>query len=248
MSADYEERERLWDLYAENQAQSVRDGLAVAYVPLVRFVAARVKRGLPPQVELDELTSYGFFGLIEAIDRFDPKHGTKFETYAIPRIRGAILDELRKLDWFPRSVRALARKVEAARSTLELELLRGPTPAELADALEMDQSELEDALAKIDNADMVPLDATRADEDSEPTSVVSQLVFPGDEDAQSAVERKQFIRRISERICALPERERIVLTLLYYERLDVHDVGEVLNISDARVGQLHHNAVLGLRG
>lgn len=238
-------RARLWVSYTDTRVPVIRDQIAIAYVPLVRYVASRVGRNLPPTVELDELVSFGFFGLIEAIERFDVLVGTKFETYAIPRIRGAILDELRKLDWFPRSVRALARKLDAARSELEHSLQRAPEPLELAIAMELTLDELEDALARVEGASVMSLST---DSTTEEMSISERLVDPTHESSHDVATRRDFIRELARRICSLPERERILLTLLYFESLQPAEVGELLGISPTRVGQMRNAAVLKLKG
>src|SRR4051812_15975770 len=148
----------LWDDYKEHQSREARDRLILNYSPLVKFVAGRVAAGLPQNIEQSDLVSYGIFGLIDAIDKFDPGRGFKFETYAISRIKGAIIDELRSIDWVPRSVRAKARTIERAISKLENELKRSPEDAEVAAELEWTEAELTHTLSQISFTGLVALD------------------------------------------------------------------------------------------
>ena len=158
---DEQERQRaegLWERYGDSPNREVRDQLIVHYSPLVKYVASRVAAGLPQNVEQADLVSYGIFGLIDAIDKFDPGRGYKFETYAISRIKGAMLDELRSMDWVPRSVRTKAKRIEQANAKLEAKLGRAPTDEELADALDITMEELETMLTKISFVGVVALD------------------------------------------------------------------------------------------
>jgi RNA polymerase sigma factor for flagellar operon FliA len=161
-SEDQGEIDRLWVEYKESDDSKLRDALIVHYSPLVKYVAGRVAVGLPQNVDQADLVSYGIFGLIDAIDKFDLERGFKFETYAISRIKGAIIDELRSIDWVPRSVRAKARSLEKAYATLEAKLHRTPTDAEIAEELDMTDSQLQQAFGQISFIGLVALDETLA--------------------------------------------------------------------------------------
>ncbi len=235
----------LWDRYTAEPSQDLRDQLIVHYSPLVKYVAGRVAVGLPQSVEQADLISYGIFGLIDAIDKFDPERGYKFETYAIARIKGAIMDELRSIDWVPRSVRAKARAVERAYAKLEAEMHRAPTDEELAEDLGMSESQLQQLLGQISLVGLVALD--------EVLSVGGEGVTLGDTipDAQAGpvgtYEVEEMRQILADSITHMPEREKIVLTLYYYEGLTLAEIGQVLGVTESRVCQIHTKAVLQLR-
>ncbi len=239
----------LWRRYRASSDDRAREALVLAYAPLVKYVAGRLGSGLPAHVEEADLISYGLSGLTAAIDRFDPSRETKFETFAIPRIRGAILDELRALDWVPRTVRARARQLERANVRLEGRLLRAPSDDELAGELGITVRELHDALLEISRSTIVALDELWSSQVSGGEQVslletVADLEAPDPEAVFDTVERR---RQIAEAILALPERERLVIALYYYEELTLREIGEVLGVTESRISQLHAKAALRLR-
>ncbi len=221
----------------------------VAYSPLVKYVAGRMSSGLPAHVEEADLISYGLGGLISAIERFDLAREIKFETYAIPRVRGAIIDELRSMDWVPRSVRARAREFERANMKLEARLRRAPTDEEMATELQITLEDLQDALLQISNSTMVALDElwTVSDSTGDQVSLLDTLPDRGAPDPQAIVDQGELRDRIADGIAALPEREKLVVALYYYENLTLREIGEVLGVTESRVSQLHTKAVLRLR-
>jgi RNA polymerase sigma factor for flagellar operon FliA len=232
------ELDEAWRLYKEQSDARARDRLILAYSPLVKYVAGRMSSGLPAHIEEGDLVSYGLLGLIGALERFDLSRNIKFETYAVSRIKGAIIDELRALDWVPRSVRSWARKVEAAVTQLENELCRAPSDEETAERLGIGVDEYQDVLNQISCAgpghDKVNLIDTIEDTDApDPSRAYRVRVIK--ETLVAAIER-------------LPERERIVIGLYYYEGLTLKEIGEVLGVTESRVSQLHTKAVLRLRG
>jgi RNA polymerase sigma factor FliA len=239
----------LWRRYRSSNDERARERLVVAYSPLVKYVAGRMGSGLPAHVEEADLISYGLGGLISAIERFDPDRDTRFETYAIARIRGAIIDELRTLDWVPRSVRARAREIEAVNTKLEARLHRAPTDGEMAAELEVSMEELQDALIQISNSTIVALDELWSSSDSsgDRVSLLDTLPDHAAEDPEKLVERYSFRDRIADAIVALPEREKMVIALYYYENLTLREIGEILGVTESRVSQLHTKAVLRLR-
>ncbi len=248
-SAKAVELRELWRRYHSSADGRAREALVLAYAPLVKYVAGRIGSGLPPHVEEAELISYGLSGLIAAVERFDPSLQIKFETYAIPRIRGAILDELRALDWVPRAVRARARALERANMKLEARLLRAPSDEELAAELELTVEELHEALLEISRSTLVALEELwstpeRSGERVSLLETVPDLAAPDPETAAADSERHELI---AQAILALPERERIVITLYYYEELTLREIGEVLGVTESRVSQLHTKAALRLR-
>jgi RNA polymerase sigma factor for flagellar operon FliA len=205
--------------------------------------------GLPAHVEEADLISYGLGGLISAIERFDMSREIKFETYAITRIRGAIIDELRTLDWVPRSVRARAREFERVNMKLEARLQRAPTDEEMASELQISVDEFQDALLQISNSTIIALDElwTVSDSSGDQVSLLDTLPDQGAPDPQALVDQSELRDRIADAIAALPEREKLVVALYYYENLTLREIGEVLGVTESRVSQLHTKAVLRLR-
>jgi RNA polymerase sigma factor for flagellar operon FliA len=216
---------------------------------LVKYVAGRMGSGLPAHVEEADLISYGLSGLISAIERFDLSREIKFETYAITRIRGAIIDELRTLDWVPRSVRARAREFERVNMKLEARLQRAPSDEEMATELGISSEEFQDALMQISNSTIVALDElwNVSDSSGDQVSLLDTLADRGAPDPQVLVDESELRDRIADAIAALPEREKLVVALYYYENLTLREIGEVLGVTESRVSQLHTKAVLRLR-
>jgi RNA polymerase sigma factor for flagellar operon FliA len=239
----------LWRRYKSSGDQRARERLVVAYSPLVKYVAGRMSSGLPAHVEESDLISYGLTGLISAIERFDLSREIKFETYAITRIRGSIIDELRTLDWVPRSVRARAREIERANMKLEAKLQRAPSDEEMATELGMTTQEFQDALLQISHSTIVALDElwNVSDSGGDQVSLLDTLPDHGAPDPQALVDQGELRDRIADAIAALPEREKLVIALYYYENLTLREIGEVLGVTESRVSQLHTKAVLRLR-
>ena len=222
----------------------------VAYSPLVKFVAGRMASGLPSHVEESDLISYGLLGLIGAIERFDPEREIKFETFAVARIKGAIIDELRSLDWVPRSVRSRARDVEKAHAKLETELQRAPTDEEMAEKLEIIGRGVPGRPARdrqlLGARARRPLDHRRPRGRSQ-ISLLDTIHDPTAIDPEAEAHASELKDRLADAIESLPERERLVIALYYYENLTLREIGEVLGVTESRVSQLHTKAVLGLR-
>jgi RNA polymerase sigma factor for flagellar operon FliA len=239
----------LWRRYKASGDERARERLVVAYAPLVKYVAGRMSSGLPAHVEESDLISYGLTGLISAIERFDLSREIKFETYAITRIRGAIIDELRTLDWVPRSVRARARDIERANMKLEAKFQRAPTDEEMASELGMSANEFQDALLQISHSTIVALDElwNVSDSSGDQVSLLDTLPDRGAPDPEAVVDQGELRDRIADAIAALPEREKLVIALYYYENLTLREIGEVLGVTESRVSQLHTKAVLRLR-
>ncbi len=244
------ELRELWRRYKDDDDEQARERLVVAYSPLVKFIAGRMAAGLPSHVEESDLISYGLLGLIGAIERFEPDRDIKFETYAVARVKGAIIDELRSLDWVPRSVRARARDIERAHAALEGKLGRAPTDEEMAEKLELEVEEFRDALLQIANSSVLALDDlwTFADpEGGSQISVLDTIQDPNAVDPFGEAEASEVKDRLADAIESLPERERLVVALYYYENLTLREIGEVLGVTESRVSQLHTKAVIGLR-
>jgi RNA polymerase sigma factor FliA len=243
------ELRELWRRCKLNGDERARERLVVAYSPLVKYVAGRMASGLPSHVEEADLISYGLLGLIGAIERYDPEREIKFETFAVSRIKGAIIDELRSLDWVPRSVRARAREIEKVHGRLENSLQRAPTEQEMASSLEMELEEFREALLEIANSSVLALDDlwTVADPTGGQISLLDTIRDPTAVDPHQEVDATELKDRLADAIESLPDRERLVIALYYYENLTLREIGEVLGVTESRVSQLHTKAVLGLR-
>jgi RNA polymerase sigma factor for flagellar operon FliA len=240
--------DRLWTDYKSSGDREIRDQLIVHYSPLVKYVAGRVAVGLPQNVEQSDLVSYGIFGLIDAIEKVDLARGYKFETYAIARIKGAILDELRSIDWVPRSVRAKARSLEKAYAKLESELHRTPSDEELATELDISDDQLQTMLSQISFVGLVALDEMLSvGGDRGESLTLGDTIADGGEGPVQAYEVEEMRHILAEAINRMPEREKIVLTLYYYEGLTLAEIGQVLGVTESRVCQIHTKAVLQLR-
>ncbi len=238
-----------WHRFKSTGDDEAREKLILHYAPLVKYVASRVATGLPASVEQADLVSYGMFGLIDALTKFEPGRGNKFETYAIPRIKGAIIDELRAMDWVPRSIRFKAREIEKAHTDLESMLKRQPTEQEMAERLGISRRELHDVVSQISFVSVLALDelvSVGADR-GEQVSLIDTLADRGI-DPTSGVESQETRGLLAAAINELSEREKIVVTLYYFEGLTLAEIGVILGVTESRVCQIHTKAVGGLRG
>jgi RNA polymerase sigma factor FliA len=231
-----------WQRWLRRRNLAARDHLIVSYSPLVKFIAGRVGAGLPASVDPGDLVSTGVFGLIDAIERFDPNQGVKFETFATPRIRGAIYDGLRQLDWVPRSVRTRARDVQRAISEFEVVNGRSPTDPELAEQLGLERPELDRWLTSIAATTVGPLERA-LDAGAEPVALSGEVP----QVPSKVVEDQEVRQLVRSEIGKLPDREKLVLSLYYDEGLTLAQIARVLGISESRVPQLHSKSVLHLR-
>lgn len=244
----------LWESYKADanpvSHRVARDKLILHYSPLVKYVAGRVSVGLPASVDKSDLISYGVFGLIDAIEKFDISRAVKFETYAILRIRGAIIDELRSVDWVPRSVRAKARKVEQAYAVLEAKLLRTPTDSEVAAELEISEPALQKVFGQISFVNVMALDEllSKGKESTGPATLGDTIADEHVPNPESVLEDEEMRVILADSISQLPEREKIVVSLYYFEGLTLAEVGKVLGVTESRASQLHTKAMLQLRG
>jgi RNA polymerase sigma factor for flagellar operon FliA len=243
------ELSRLWEEYkAGASTEAARERLILHYAPLVKYVASRVATGLPASVEQADLVSYGMFGLMDALEKFEPARGYKFETYAIPRIKGAIIDELRAMDWVPRSVRFKAREIEKAYADLESQLKRAPTEREIADRLGMSLRELHDVINQISFVQVLQLDEilTVGGDRGEKVSLMDTLADRS-VDPTTGLEGQETRGLLSAAVNSLSEREKIVVTLYYFEGLTLAEIGDILGVTESRVCQIHTKAVGQLR-
>ena len=237
----------LWDRFKSTSDPGAREGLILHYSALVKFVAGRLRAGLPRSVDPQDLISYGTFGLIDAIDKFDPERGYKFETYAVNRIKGAILDELRALDWVPRSVRARAREIQRSLAELEHGLQRTPTDEELAEHMNVQVATLQDHLSEISTLGFVALDELLNPGERDSAAVGDMLADPRALDPSGSFEKQETRYLLADSINRLADRERLVVTLYYYEGLTLAEIGKVLSVTESRVCQIHTKAVMSLR-
>ena len=239
----------LWQEYRQTRDSALRDRLILTYAPLVKFVAGRLGASLPSHVDEQDLVSYGLLGLISAIERFDLDREIKFETYAISRVKGAIIDELRSLDWVPRSVRTRAREIERAIAELERQLMRAPTDEEIATKVGITGDELEASLSEISRTSIAALDELWSPSSSggDQIALIDTIEDTSGPDPESSLEQTEMKEALGEAIARLPEREKLVVTLYYYEELTLREIGEVLGVTESRVSQLHTKAVLRLK-
>jgi RNA polymerase sigma factor for flagellar operon FliA len=238
----------LWLEYRRTREKALRDRLIVNYAPLVKYVAGRLGSGLPAHVEEADLVSYGLLGLMSAIDRYDPERDIKFETYAIARIRGSIIDELRTLDWVPRSVRSRAREIERAIRELEGVYGRAPTDEEIAEKVGITQGELEESLVDISRTSIAALDELwSTSNEGDQVSLLDTLEDPESIRPAEALDETELREILGDAIARLPEREKLVITLYYYEELTLREIGEVLGVTESRISQLHTKAILRLK-
>lgn len=236
----------LWLRYKETRESGAREALVERYLPLVRMVAGRLSLGLPNQVEVDDLESFGLFGLLEAMERFDPSRGIKFETYAGVRIRGSIIDGLRAESWAP-ALRQKAKQIDEVANRLENQLGRDPTEDEVAEGLGLTRQELQRRRGEVSAALLVSLDdVLPGDEDG--LTMGERLTDHESPDPESEAlfgERREILAKAIE---TLTEKERLVVTLFYFEGLTAKEIAMVLSLSVARISQLHSKALLRLRG
>lgn len=241
--------EQMWRSFVAERSAALRDRLVLHYSPLVKYVAGRVGTGLPQHVDAADLVQAGIFGLIDAIDRFEPERGWKFETYAMQRVRGAILDDLRAQDWVPRSVRAKARAVQGALARLESQLHRSPTDAEVAAEAEMSVGELQHLYRELSMTSIVALDDLVGGEHGDGNGLSAADVLPDVHavDPSALLESEEARAMLADAVQGLPERDRTVITLYYFENLTLAEIGTVLGVTESRICQLHTRAVLRLR-
>ncbi|UCD17102.1 MAG: FliA/WhiG family RNA polymerase sigma factor, partial [Candidatus Zixiibacteriota bacterium] len=237
-----------WLRYQRNGNPEIRAKLLKRYLPLVRNVAGRMAIGFPRSVEMSDLINTGVIGLVEAFSNFDPDRGVKFETYAVPRIRGAILDELRALDWVPRSTRARSREIERAVISLENDIGRPPSNEELADRLGYTVDELMLAMGDVSNSSLLSLDETvYKEEDNHQVPRIETVKDSSRNSALGDLEKLELRAFLVTAMDKLTEQEKLVIALYYFEELTLKEIGEVMSISESRVSQIHTRAVAKLR-
>ena len=243
-----EDEYKLWKKYKRTKNRALREEIVKRYLYLVKYVAGRVAIGLPPNVEFNDLVSYGILGLFDAITKYDVSQGNKFETYAVSRIRGSIMDELRKLDWAPRLLRKKAREIEKKSRELEEKLGRAPQDDDLARGLKISVDELNNIYSELNSTTFLSLDEVwQNDEGNKPISRLQTIEDSIHSNQFQFVHQNEVKELLSSSIDELPEREKLVVVLYYYENLTLREIGEVLNVSESRVCQIHTKVVLRLR-
>jgi RNA polymerase sigma factor for flagellar operon FliA len=237
----------LWRRWVAERAPADRERLILRYAPLVKYVAGRLSVGISTTVDLGDLISYGIFGLIDAIERYDPERGPRFESYALERIKGTIIDELRAVDWVPRAVREHARAVQTALAELEVRLRRTPTDEELATHMEITVLRLRKLLDEISLTSLIALDELFVDSDGRHRALAETLHDPHAVDPQRRVEHRELRVALAAAIDKLSERDRTVIVLYYLEGMTLSQIGDILRVTESRVSQMHTRAVLALR-
>jgi RNA polymerase sigma factor for flagellar operon FliA len=243
--------EELWEQYTQTHDQKIRNYFIEKYAPLVKYVAGRVAINVPNSVEFNDLVSYGVLGLIDAIDKFDPKREIKFKTYAVTRIRGSIFDELRAIDWLPRSVRQKAKEIERTIAELEAKLGRSAKDEEIAEALDLNLQEFHNLLLRVSGNALISIDENwymNDGSDNAPMSIEETLESSDSYNPDVVAEKDEIKKLIAKALSDLPEREKQVLILYYYEGLTLKEIGSILSVTESRVSQLHTKAIMRLRG
>ena len=240
--------EELWKIYKKSKDKTIREHFVKQYAPLVKYVAGKIAIGMPQNVDFDDLVGYGVFGLLDAIEKFDPNKDIKFKTYAVTRIRGAIYDELRSIDWVPRSVRQKAKELERIIGKLENRLGRSAKDEEIAKELGISVKDLRTLILKISGASILSLsDVWYVGDESDKVSVMETIESPRSLNPDVIVEREEVKNIIVQAISDLPDKEKKVLILYYYEDLTLKEIGEVLQVTESRISQLHTKAIMRLR-
>ncbi len=246
MSASVIQRQELWKKYCETRQQSIKEQLIVEYSDLVKYVAGRLSIYFGSNVEYDDLVGYGVFGLIDAIDKYDLTKNVKFETYASLRIRGSIIDAIREQDWAPRSLRKKSKELERAYSEIENELGHSASDKDVAEKLGISLDELNKLLQEVNMSQMISLeDYLEQNRESGFDLLSLERSSEQPEECLEIVELKEIL---SEAIEKLPEKERLVVTLYYYEELTLKEISVIMKVSESRVSQLHTKAILRMRG
>ena len=240
-----EELAQLWQEYhRDKNNKTARDKLIVQYIYLTRYVIGRIKVNLPPSFSYEDIASYGVEGLIDAVEKYSPDRGAKFETYALMRIRGAIIDKIRANDWLPRTVRKKIKEVKEAINNLKIELGRMPTNQEIADKLGIEKEKVDEILAQDTGIDSLYDKKNLGDESVE---IIDTIEDSKSERPEEAAEKKDAKLELERALKRLPERERMLLVFYYHENMTLKEIGEAINVSESRVCQLHAQAIMKLR-
>lgn len=242
--------EQLWENYVDSRDITIRNYFVEKYAPLAKFVAHKVMAGVPSSVTYDDLVSFGILGLVDAIDKYDLNRENKFKTYAVTRIRGAIFDELRNIDWLPRSVRSKAKEIERTKAQLELKLGRSAKDDEVAAAMGLELDDFHQLVLRVGTNFLISMDENwfmNDGNDNAPMSIEETLESVNASNPNIAAERTELKKMISRAIAELPDNEKKVLILYYYEELTLREIGSILMVTESRVSQIHRDALEDLR-
>jgi RNA polymerase sigma factor for flagellar operon FliA len=240
-----ENADKLWLAYSQSKNHANKEKLIIHYAPLVKFVAGRLAVHIGQHVEYDDLISYGIFGLIDALDKFDHEKGVKFETYASLRIRGSIIDNIRKMDWVPRTLRQKNKQIDQAYTALEETLGRAPTDRELADKLGLTIEETQEQIRKSSVLGLISLD-DYLDQNYE--TPLNGLTSQPQDSPESHTEKKERRQMLANAINKLTEKERLVVSLYYFEDLTLKEISSIMKVSESRISQIHSKAIMKLQG
>ncbi|MGL1894679.1 MAG: RNA polymerase sigma factor WhiG [Spirochaetaceae bacterium] len=239
----------VWIEFKETDSPRLRDAIIVQYAPLVKYVAGKLAVNMPSNVDFDDLVGYGTFGLIDAVGKYNPSKDVKFKTYAVTRIRGSIFDELRSLDWVPRSVRQKAKEVDSTVQILESHLGRSASEDEIADYMNLSLTDLRKTMVKISGTSLLSLNELwSTGNDNDKVSIQDSIESPSGLQPDVIIEKEEIKRVIAEAITELPDNEKKVLVLYYYEDLTLKEIGKILEVTESRISQLHTRAIVRLRG
>ncbi len=244
---DETERKKLWDEYRKNKLPEIREKLILEYAPLVKTVAGRLSMYLGYTVEYEDLVSYGIFGLIDAIDKFDTMKEVKFETYASLRIRGAILDQIRKMDWIPRTIRQKQKKIDSVIKEIEMETGKGASDEEIAAKLGISEDEFVEWQSQMKITGLISLNEY-VEQGSDIAQSYNQHTTARFEGPEENIEKQELTMMLQEALELLTEKESKVITLYYYEELTLKEISNVLEVSESRISQLHTRALQKMRG
>ncbi len=243
-----EDEKELWQKYKSNCDQAAKKKLILRYIPLVKHITGKVIVNLPDKFTFEDLVNYGVLGLIDAIDRFDPSRGIKFSTYAVPRIKGAIYDELRNLDWVPTQVRRKSKQFSRAVRKLENQLGRPPADEEIREELGLEEEEFKQLLQEVNIPENISLEKFISPQAGDDLQLKDMIQDSSEGEPDNVLAYNQMKRVLGTAIDKLPEKEKMVVSLYYYEDLTLQEIGEVLDLTTARISQLHTKAIFRLRG
>ncbi|MFO7819722.1 MAG: FliA/WhiG family RNA polymerase sigma factor [Halanaerobacter sp.] len=240
--------ERLWAKYKEDGSQSAREELILKYVPLVKHLVGKVIISIPDKYSFDDLVNYGILGLMDALERFDYQRGIKFSTYAVPRIKGSIYDEVRKDDWVPQSVRKKSKQFTTALMKLEDQLGRKPTDEEIREELDLTIQQYQKMLSEINIPENISLEKIISFKDNDTLTIKDLVKDSKDEEPAQVFDYNKMKEILGSAIDKLPQKEKLVVSLYYYEDLTLTEIGKIMELTTARISQLHTKAIFRLRG
>lgn len=244
--SEFEIKELWRDFLTDRTNKKNRETLIIQYLPLVKYIVGRMRVNLPSTISTEDLAGYGVEGLINAIDRYANDKGTKFETYAITRIRGTIIDKIRSQDWVPRGVRKRYKDIQQASQVLQDKLGRQPTHQEIADEMSLPLEKVEEAIVEMSKNSLMSLyDKKGSSEDS--VEVIDTIKDESKEEPLEKLEKQDVKKELQQALSRLPEREKMILTLYYHENMTLKEIGEAINVSESRVCQLHAQAIVKLK-